>query len=50
MKAGLSIVVPLYNEAKNLGRLHAQLTDVARKLAETRDLSVEVVYVDDGSQ
>ena len=49
MKAGLSIVVPLYNEAKNLGRLHAQLTDVARKLAEARDLSVEVVYVDDGS-
>src|ERR1044072_3421525 len=49
MKAGLSIVVPLYNEAKNLARLHAQLTDVARKLAETRDLSAEVVYVDDGS-
>ena len=49
MKAGLSIVVPLYNEANNLAQLHAQLTDVARKLAETRDLSVEVVYVDDGS-
>jgi glycosyltransferase involved in cell wall biosynthesis len=49
MKAGLSIVVPLYNEANNLARLHAQLSDVARKLSETRDLSVEVVYVDDGS-
>ena len=49
MKAGLSIVVPLYNEAKNLARLHAQLTEAARKLAATRDLSVEVVYVDDGS-
>jgi glycosyltransferase involved in cell wall biosynthesis len=49
MKAGLSIVVPLYNEANNLARLHAQLADVARKLSETRDLSVEVVYVDDGS-
>jgi glycosyltransferase involved in cell wall biosynthesis len=49
MKAGLSIVVPLYNEAKNLARLHGQLSDVARKLSETRDLSVEVVYVDDGS-
>src|SRR3989440_3345975 len=49
MKAGLSIVVPLYNEANNLARLHAQLSDVARKLGETRDLSVEVVYVDDGS-
>ncbi len=50
MKAGLSIVVPLYNEANGLARLHAQLGDVARKLAETRDLSVEVVYVDDGSR
>jgi polyisoprenyl-phosphate glycosyltransferase len=49
MKAGLSIVVPLYNEASNLARLHVQLTDVARKLGDTRDLSVEVVYVDDGS-
>ena len=49
MKAGLSIVVPLYNEANNLARLHAQLNEVARKLSETRDLSVEVVYVDDGS-
>ncbi len=49
MKAGLSIVVPLYNEAKGLARLHAQLTDVARKLSEKRDLGVEVVYVDDGS-
>src|SRR4051795_386125 len=49
MKAGLSIVVPLYNEANNLARLHAQLSEVARKLSETRDLSVEVVYVDDGS-
>jgi glycosyltransferase involved in cell wall biosynthesis len=49
MKAGLSIVVPLYNEANNLARLHAQLAEVARKLNETRDLSVEIVYVDDGS-
>jgi glycosyltransferase involved in cell wall biosynthesis len=49
MKAGLSIVVPLYNEAKGLARLHAQLSDVARELSEKRDLGVEVVYVDDGS-
>jgi glycosyltransferase involved in cell wall biosynthesis len=49
MKAGLSIVVPLYNEAKGLARLHAQLSDVARKLAEKRELGVEAVYVDDGS-
>src|SRR5437588_5242970 len=49
MKAGLSIVVPLYNEANGLAGLHAQLTEVARKLADARDLSIEVVYVDDGS-
>lgn len=50
MKAGLSIVVPLYNEAKGLARLHERLTDVARHLAEARGLSVEVIYVDDGSR
>ena len=50
MKAGLSIVVPLYNEANGLARLHERLSAVARKLAEKRDLSVEVVYVDDGSR
>ena len=50
MKAGLSIVVPLYNEANGLAGLHAQLSEAARKLAEKRDLSVEVIYVDDGSR
>src|SRR5689334_23763760 len=50
MKAGLSIVVPLYNEAKGLARLHAQLIEVAQRLATTRGLAVEVVYVDDGSR
>src|SRR5215217_1352697 len=49
MKAGLSIVVPLYNEARGLARLHEQLCEVARKLSEKRDLAVEVIYVDDGS-
>jgi glycosyltransferase involved in cell wall biosynthesis len=48
MNAGLSIVVPLYNEARGLARLHAQLAEVAQRLA-ARGLSVEVVYVDDGS-
>ena len=50
MKAGLSIVVPLHNEANGLAVLHAQLSEAARKLAEKRDLSVEVIYVDDGSR
>jgi glycosyltransferase involved in cell wall biosynthesis len=50
MKDGLSIVVPLYNEAKGLPRLHEQLTEVAQHLASARGLAVEVVYVDDGSR
>jgi polyisoprenyl-phosphate glycosyltransferase len=47
--AGLSIVVPLYNEALSLERLHAQLVAVAHNLKKTRSLASEVVYVDDGS-
>src|SRR5439155_5668941 len=47
---GLSIVVPVYNEAATLERLHARLIEVARQLAATRALACEVVYVDDGSR
>jgi polyisoprenyl-phosphate glycosyltransferase len=47
---GLSIVVPLYNEAASLQRMHTRLTEVAQKLAATRALACEVVYVDDGSR
>jgi len=50
MSSGLSIVVPLYNEAKGLAQLHARLVDVARDLNAKRGLGVEVVYVDDGSR
>jgi polyisoprenyl-phosphate glycosyltransferase len=50
MTAGLSIVVPLYNEAKGLARLHARLAEAARDLSAQRGLAVEVVYVDDGSR
>lgn len=45
----LSIVVPLFNEAKGLASLHARLSDVAGALHAERGLSVEAVYVDDGS-
>jgi len=48
-RAGLSIVVPLYNEGAGLERLHTHLTDVAHNLKQTRALACEVVYVDDGS-
>jgi|SRR5579862_1150406 len=47
--SGLSIVVPLFNEAASLTRLHERLAEVARKLATERALACEVLYVDDGS-
>jgi glycosyltransferase involved in cell wall biosynthesis len=47
--AGLSIVVPLFNEAAGLAHFHAKLTDCARTLGHTRGLRCEIVYVDDGS-
>jgi len=46
---GLSIVVPLYNEAAGLGSLHQRLCAIARTLQERHRLSCEVIYVDDGS-
>jgi len=48
--AGLSIVVPLFNEAANLSSLHARLVEAAGVLKATRGLTTEVVYVDDGSR
>jgi glycosyltransferase involved in cell wall biosynthesis len=47
---GLSIVVPLHNEARSLARLHERLVEVARTLGANRSLACEVVYVDDGSR
>ena len=47
--AGLSIIVPLFNEAANLAALHERLLAAARKLKATRGLAAEIVYVDDGS-
>src|SRR5476649_1999371 len=46
---GLSIVVPLFNEAKGLARLHERIAEVTRFLKSKRGLDVELVYVDDGS-
>lgn len=47
--AGLSIVVPVYNEAGGLARLHERLVAVARRLRQQRGLVTEVIYIDDGS-
>jgi len=46
---GLSIVVPLHNEAAGLSGLHGRIAEVAGRLNAARGLAVEIVYVDDGS-
>jgi glycosyltransferase involved in cell wall biosynthesis len=46
---GLSIVVPLYNEAAGLALLHERLIGLARTLRARYSLACEVVYIDDGS-
>jgi glycosyltransferase involved in cell wall biosynthesis len=48
--AGLSIVVPVYNEADGLPQLHAGISAVAARLRKERGLSCEIVYVNDGSR
>jgi glycosyltransferase involved in cell wall biosynthesis len=50
LRAGLSIVVPVYNEGENLRELHGRLVELARRLRHDRNLATEVVYVDDGSR
>jgi glycosyltransferase involved in cell wall biosynthesis len=46
---GLSIVVPVYNEAAGLAVLHQRICDIAKTLRQRYRLACEVVYVDDGS-
>jgi glycosyltransferase involved in cell wall biosynthesis len=46
---GLSIVVPVYNEAAGLAALHQRISDLAGALQQRYRLLSEVVYVDDGS-
>src|SRR4030081_2066870 len=46
---GLSIVVPVYNEAAGLAALHERLIGLAKTLRGRYRLACEVVYVDDGS-
>jgi polyisoprenyl-phosphate glycosyltransferase len=49
-RAGLSIVVPVYNEAAGLAALHDRIAGLARRVRRERGLQCEVVYVDDGSR
>src|SRR5258705_13195025 len=46
---GLSVVVPVYNEAAGLRALHERLIALARSLRQRYGLATEVIYVDDGS-
>src|SRR5436309_4884224 len=46
---GLSIVIPVYNEAAGLTALHQRIRDLASVLRRRYGLPCEVVYVDDGS-
>jgi len=50
LPAGLSVVVPMFNEAKGLPRLHERIAEVARFLKVKHALAMEVIYVDDGSR
>src|SRR5215831_4875503 len=45
----LSVVIPLFNEAKGLPALHERIAEVARYLQIKRGLNLEAIYVDDGS-
>lgn len=47
---GLSIVVPIYNEAAGLEKLHEGIATIAQRLRARYALPCEVVYVDDGSR
>src|SRR6195952_5501046 len=47
---GLSVVVPVYNEAAGLAALHERLIGLAKTLQARYRLPCEVVYVDDGSR
>ena len=41
----LSVVIPVYNEARSVSELHAELLGVLNKLGK----SFEIIFVDDGS-
>lgn len=47
---GLTIVVPVFNEAAGLATLHRKLLLLAGRLREQRGLATEIIYVDDGSR
>lgn len=42
----ISIIIPVYNEEKNIYKLHERLTDIIQKM----QLSYEFIFVNDGSR
>jgi glycosyltransferase involved in cell wall biosynthesis len=48
--SGLSIIIPLYNEAAGLSVLHERICALAASLKARYGLASEVVYIDDGSR
>ena len=49
-EAGVSVVIPLFDEAQGLETLHSRVVKVLAKLRQVRSLKTEIVYVDDGSR
>jgi dolichol-phosphate mannosyltransferase len=47
----LSVIIPCYNEAENVDKLHNELLPVMRTLVEADSIrSIELLFVDDGSR
>ena len=44
-QTGISVVIPVYNEEKNLSVLHNKLIEVLRKISK----DYEIIFIDDGS-
>ena len=42
---GISVVVPVYNEEKNLPALHNKIVDILKKISK----DYEIIFIDDGS-
>src|SRR3989454_5934610 len=45
-RAAISVVIPVFNEAKSLGDLHDRLTQTLKQLGQSH----EIIFVDDGSR
>jgi glycosyltransferase involved in cell wall biosynthesis len=48
--AGLSVVVPCFNEAAGLSLFHRRLTEALAAIKAKRGLRCEIIYIDDGSR